>query len=101
MLALFSLRLAFGLIACLPLLPARLVHPRFYRTHLLTALALGFIAIGVGAGLHDLVLLACLVAVIVLALGGSMLWRLEGAPGGQWVILLTLLALGASIWRME
>ncbi len=44
MLAVFCLRLAAGMIACLLLLPSAVVNPRFFRTHFLTALALAGVA---------------------------------------------------------
>ena len=45
MLAVFCLRLACGMTACLLLLPPALVNPRFYRTHFLTALGLACVAL--------------------------------------------------------
>lgn len=101
MLALFCLRLAFGMMACLPLLPPSLIAPRYYRTHLLTALGLACVA---GAFLFDrgdAWLLGWLAAAVVLAFIGSVLWRVEGAPGGYLAIALTLVALGGSIWELE
>jgi hypothetical protein len=101
MLALFSLRLAFGMLACLPLLPAAAVPPRFYRTHLLTALALCSLALVVVYDRAGGPLLSCLGASAVLLFLGSMLWRLEGAPGGQSVIAVVLPLLGACVYLLE
>src|SRR6478672_6315599 len=101
MLALFSLRLALGMIACLPLLPARLTHPRFYRTHFLTALGLGCVAAAFlpsGAGMP---LYVCLGAAIGLSFLASVVWRLDGAPGGHTLIWLTAAALAVSVWVLE
>src|ERR671937_331910 len=44
LLAVFCLRLACGMLACLLLLPRALIGPRFYRTHFLTALGLTTLA---------------------------------------------------------
>ena len=45
MLAVFALRLAAVMIGCLLLLPPRIINPRFFRTHFLTALALAGVAL--------------------------------------------------------
>jgi hypothetical protein len=97
LLAVFCLRLACGLLASLLVLPAAQVHPRFYRTHFLTALGLLTIAAvclfqveGLelsGAGF----LWVLLGGEILLALAGSLLWSLEGAPGGRTLIVVTAL----------
>jgi hypothetical protein len=89
MLATFALRLACGLIGSLVLLPPAQVNPRFYRTHFLTALGLGAVA---GMFLWDRAdagLWWCLGSALVLALEGSVVWMLEGAPGGRTLIFLT------------
>jgi hypothetical protein len=101
MLALFSLRLALGMLACLPLLPAHLVQPRFYRTHLLTALGLCCLAFALVYETAACPLLACLGAAIALTFLGSILWRVEGAPGGQLVVGAVLCVLFASIWQLD
>src|SRR5215468_7617866 len=101
MLALFCLRLAFGMLGALLLvLPAR-VNPRFYRTHFLTALGLGagaLVLVGPAAGWQ---LRAILGAALVLAFLGSAAWSLEGAPGGRALVVLTAAALGAGLWLAQ
>jgi hypothetical protein len=90
MLAVFCLRLAAGLLACLPLLPAAEVNPRFFRTHFLTALGLTALAV---LFLHDSAgpwLWLALAGAALLAFAGSVVWHLEGAPGGRAMILLSV-----------
>jgi hypothetical protein len=114
MLAVFCLRLAAGLLGCLLLLtpdvgPATAgasrfarsarVGFRFYRTHFLTALGL---ACAAALFLRDTApagLLALLAAALVLAVAGSVVWVLEGAPGGRALVVLTTAALaGGLVW---
>src|SRR5262249_663584 len=99
MLALFSLRLALGLLPCLPLLPAQLVHPRFYRTNLLAALGLCCLAFVLVYEAAPGPLLVWLGAASALTFLGSILWRVEGAPAGQFVVGAALCVLLASIWQ--
>jgi hypothetical protein len=87
MLAVFCLRLALGLAAALLLLPAAQVNPRFYRTHLLTALGLVGLAAGFLAGTAGPWLWALLAAAALLTLAGGLVWLLEGAPGGRALLL--------------
>ncbi len=97
MLAVFCLRLAAGLVASLLLLPADRVNPRFFRTHLLTALALTVVA---GVFLLDTAgvwLWLLLGTAAVLSLAGSVVWMLEGAPGGRWLICLAIPTLTAAL----
>ncbi len=96
MLAVFCLRLACGLIASLALFPPRLVNPRFYRAHFLTALGLTAVAAFFGRDQPGVRLWGAL-AVLVLAFAGSLVWSLEGAPGGRLLIGLTSLALAATL----
>src|SRR5262249_26467109 len=85
------LRLAAGMLACLPLLPAAEAHPRYYRTHFLTALGLALLAgLALWGGPHAGVLALCGVAALV-SVAGAAVYNLEGAPGGR---LLTLLDVG-------
>ncbi len=97
MLALFSLRLAFGMLAALLLLRPAQVNPRFYRTHFLTALGLGAVALAMLWGPAAWAMRALLLAALVLAFVGSVVWSVEGNPGGRALIVLTLLALGGAL----
>jgi hypothetical protein len=109
-LAVFCLRLAAGLLGCLWLLhpdtgsdpgvpPSQRVGFRYYRTHFLTALGLACVAL---VSLWDTALTGLLVllgAAMALAVLGSVVWALEGAPGGRLLAVLTPLALvGALAW---
>jgi hypothetical protein len=96
-LAVFALRLAAGMMGCLLLLPANIINPRFFRTHFLTALALAGLSLACVRDSADWPLLAWLGAAMVLAFVGSMVWGLEGAPGGRTFIVLTTLALAGSL----
>ncbi len=101
MLAVFALRLAAGMIGCLLLLPPAIINPRFFRTHFLTALALAGLAF---AGVRDSApsaLLALLGAAMAVAFIGSLVWGLEGAPGGRTLIVLTTLFLAAALAWVE
>lgn len=100
MLPLFALRLALGLMGSLLLLSPEQINPRFYRTHFLTAvglaiLAFSFLIQGTGG-----MALPALGAVLCFGIIGAISWSLEGAPGGRTLIVLTLIALGLSIWWM-
>jgi hypothetical protein len=95
MIAIFALRLAFGLLACLWLLSPAQVNPRFFRVHFLTALGLAAVAWffareEVGASTHLI-----LAAALLLSFFGSVVWHLEGAPLGRTSIYLATAALGA------
>jgi len=101
MLVLFCLRLAVGLLACLPLLSPAQVNPRFYRTHFLVALALAavaamFVQESGGAGL-----LAALGCAVLLSLAGFFCWSLEGAPLGRTLIVATAAALAVGLVLVE
>jgi hypothetical protein len=108
-LAVFALRLAAGMIGCLLLLPSgrlrdparQSINPRFFRTHFLTALALAGLALVCVRDSAEGPLLVWLGAALVLAFVGSMVWGLEGAPGGRTFIVLTTLALVGSLTWLE
>jgi hypothetical protein len=89
MLAIFCLRLAAGLVACLLLLSPAQVNPRFFRTHFLTALGLTAVAAVFLRQAGDAWLWIVLTGAMVLCALGSMTWMLEGAPGGRVLIVLT------------
>jgi hypothetical protein len=97
MLAVFCLRLACGLAAALLLMPPAQVNPRFYRTHLLTALGLVGLAAVSLAGVADFWLWALLAAALFLALAGGVAWVLEGAPGGRALVVLSVPVLAAAL----
>src|SRR5438067_2148805 len=101
MLALFCLRLAVSLIGCLLLLSPAHVNPRFYRTHFLTALGLGVVALAFSWEAVGTWLGLALAAGVVLSFLGSLSWSLEGAPGGRLLIVLTLAALAAALCLAE
>jgi hypothetical protein len=92
----FCLRLACGLLACLLLIPAS-VHPRIFRTQFLIVLAL---TTGTAAVLwreSGVWLWLSLGGAIGLAFLGSLVWSLEGAPGGRALIVVDLLAAAAAL----
>jgi hypothetical protein len=97
MLALFCLRLTFGMLAALLLLSPAQINPRFYRTHFLTALGLGAGALVLSWDAPG-PLAAILGGALLLAFLGSVSWSVEGAPGGRVLVVLTALALGAALW---
>jgi hypothetical protein len=101
MLAVFSLRLAAGMLGCLLLLPPAVLNPRFFRTHFLTALALAGLAFLGVRDRADVPLLTLLGAAMALAFVGSLVWGLEGAPGGRVFIVLTTLTLSLALGWVE
>jgi hypothetical protein len=113
MLAVFCLRLAAGLLACLLLLRGDTGHGnrpaagadrvgfKFFRTHFLTALGLAcaaalFLRDSAPAGL-----LALLGGGMVVCVAGSVVWALEGAPGGRALVVLTPAVLAAALVWLE
>ena len=101
MLAIFCLRLACGLIGALLLLSPSQVNPRFFRTHFLTALALCAVAAVFVRETADAWLWTALGAALGLALCGSVVWHVEGAPAGRMLIVLTTPALIAAMLLAE
>jgi hypothetical protein len=113
MLAVFCLRLAAGLLGCLLLLKgdtgrgprspeaADRVGFKFYRTHFLTALGL---ACGAALVVRDSApagLMAVLIGGMALCVAGSVVWALEGAPGGRVLVVLAPTALAAALVWLE
>jgi hypothetical protein len=97
LLATFCLRLACGLAGALLILSPKQVAPRFFRVQFL--IILGLVA---GAGVllwqsADCLLLVALAAAILLAFFGSLIWMLEGSPGGLVLVGLTFLVLAAAL----
>jgi len=89
MVAIFALRLACGLLACLWLLSPADVNPKFFRVQFLTALGLSVVAAFFLGETASAELWWSLGFAVGLAFLGSMVWHLEGAPGGRLLILLT------------
>jgi hypothetical protein len=96
MLPLFCLRLAAGMLAALLFLNPTPINPRFFRTHFLTALGLGSLALVILVASGDGVPWPLGVALGLAALG-SMAWSIEGTPGGRVLIVLTAVAFGATL----
>lgn len=86
MIATFCLRLALGMVATLVVLTPHRMHPRFFRTHLLTVLALSLVA-GVMSWGGTPAWLALLAA--GLAFAGAIVWVFERAPLGWSILALT------------
>src|ERR1700730_9563228 len=101
MLALFCLRLAGGLVGSLLLFSPGPVNPRFYRAHFLTVLGLTAVATLCLWETAAVELGGVLCAGILLAFLGSLVWSLEGAPGGRWLFMLTVAELIAALAFIE
>jgi hypothetical protein len=101
MLAVFCLRLACGMLACLLVLPPTLIHPRFYRTHFRTALGLACLATLFVRGTASAPLLGLLIGGVALCFLGSIVWSLEGAVGGHALIVVTTLTLASGLTGLE
>jgi hypothetical protein len=101
MLTVFCLRLASGMLACLLLLPAAQVHPRFYRTHFLTALGLSALALFAAWAASTPLVLGLIGAAVALCFLAAVVWSMEGAPGRRMLIVLTCAALIAAIVLTE
>jgi hypothetical protein len=99
MLAIFCARVALGLILSLMALAPQRLHPRFFRTHFLTAL--GFLVVATLAAWPDVGPWprSLLAAATALSLLGAVSWTLDPAPGGRTLLLATeavlLIALAA------
>ncbi|MFL5342152.1 MAG: hypothetical protein ACJ8F7_18555 [Gemmataceae bacterium] len=119
MIATFCLRLSLGMLTSLVLLSSKQMHPRFFRTQLLTVLGLCVVAALLGwttateakltARLGDGMNWSqelpefyyrrlALVVAPVLAFVGSLIWMLERPRGGWVVITLTALAILAALF---
>lgn len=96
MLALFCLRLACGLAGALLLLSPEQVQARFFRVQFLTILGLTTAALL--SAPEEWLLLG---GVIVLAFLGSLAWSLQGAPGGRFLAVLTMLGLASVLAVLE
>lgn len=106
MLAVFCLRLALGMLVSLALLSPRLMHPRFFRTHFLTVLGLGIVALLMGWSTEtDELLLAsggrpwgmqwrrlALIVAAIAPLLGALVWIYERPPLGWTLLVVSILA---------
>lgn len=99
MLGTFCLRLACGLIGSLLVFSPSGVNPRFYRVQFLTAFGLVMGTALVWHETGDFWLWLALGLGMFLAFLGSVLWSLEGAPGGRLLIVFTALVLAAGLWH--
>lgn len=111
MLAVFCVRLAAGMAACLLLLsPAASARPgpgakplaaaNFFRTHLLVVLGFAVLALLVGQTLPTVAVAALLIAAAA-ATVGSVSWSLERSPGGVSLIVVAVASLVAAVVVME
>lgn len=101
MLATFCIRVAFGLLACLLLLSAKQLHPRFFRTHFLTALGISIVAAMMAWTDAEWPLRWLLISNCVLTLLGALSWTLDPAPVGRILILASMAAQLASLYFLE
>lgn len=95
--AVFCLRLALGLLASLWLFSPRELHPRFYRTHFLTALGLVVAAALWAWPNADATQRWVLAASTGLVLFGSLTWALDPAPLGRVVHAASVAAVFAAL----
>src|SRR5438046_2210242 len=101
MLAIFCLRLACGLIGSLLLFSPRLVNPRFYRAHFLIGLGVTAVAAVFAWSAADFWVMSVLSAALAFAFLGSVVWSLEGEPGGCWIIGATVVLLVSALCLLE
>ena len=94
MIALFCLRLAFGLIAALLVLSSSQVPPRFFRVQYLIVLGLLVVAAFFLRDVAELSLWLLIGGAMAVAFIGSIIWHIEGNPGRGVVLLGALAALG-------
>ena len=97
MLATFCLRLACGLVLSLMVLAPAQVPSRFFRVQYLTALGLLAIAAFFLRDLADVRLWLALGAGMLVTFTGSIIWHLDGHPGGRVMLILANVALLAAL----
>lgn len=97
MLVAFCLRLAWGLLVTTLVLPAAVVPPRFFRVQHLSALGLLAVAAFFLRDQADLPCWLALAAAMILTFLGSIVWHVDGAPGGRTIGLLASAALTAAL----
>ncbi len=101
MIAIFCLRLAVGLMAALALLSPAQINPRFFRAQCWIVMGLTLAATVFAQDFATTSVWIALVVSLTLALAGSVIWALEGAPGGRMVIALAGLALAVTLGLAE
>jgi hypothetical protein len=97
MIATFCLRLAAGFMIVLPLLPAAVVPPRFYRVQFLAALGLLVAAAVFLVGVAGPAFWITACVAVLACMAGSIVWHLNEAPGGRLLIWFTPAALLACL----
>ncbi len=83
--------------AALPLLPSAPINPRFYRVQFLTVLGLVVVATMFLRDQSDPAMWLVLAAAMALTFLGSIVWHVEGSPGGLALIWLSIPALVAAL----
>jgi hypothetical protein len=101
MIAIFCLRLAAGLMAALLILSPAQVNPRFFRAQNWIALGLSIAAAIFAREFAPPILWLTLGISMALAFIGSVIWALEGAPGGRWVLALLAVVMATSLVLAE
>lgn len=97
MVSVFCLRLGCGLLGSLLLLPTAEINRRFYRVHFLTVLGLIVVSAVFLWDEAELGLRLALGAAMGLSFLGSIVWHVEGSPGGRVLIWLSVPALAAAL----
>jgi hypothetical protein len=85
------------MLACLCLVSSAQVNPRFFRVHFLTALGLTAVAAAFLRETDSVELWLAISAALILTCVGSIVWHLEGAPGGRSLIILATLTLASAL----
>ena len=101
MIAIFCLRLAAGLTTTLLILSPAQVNPRFYRAQHWIALGLTIGAAIFAREFAPPLLWLTLGISMALAFIGSVIWALEGTPGGRWLLALLAVVLAAALVLAE
>jgi hypothetical protein len=124
MLAVFCLRLALGMLFSLAFLSPRLMHPRFFRTHFVTALGLCVVAaltgcdsrvyeaVGSGSGEDGLAIVNMspemprdptpfLLINVVLTFVGSLVWIFERPTGGRLLQAAAIISIVLTLHQMD
>jgi hypothetical protein len=104
----FCLRVGLGLIAALLLLapgraftPKPLVGPRFFRTQFLIVLGVVGLALLFVRYTGPWYVVAVVAGAAMFSFAGSVVWALEGGPGGRSLIVLTMASLAIGLGLLE